>query len=217
MVLQPWRCLISFLRFQTCRSEPLIQIFFVFLVGMNYEDALMMNLKCTREFSSAAKRETLEDTIRTVERYSRIIVPTHFESSVAKRVAMTANSYVINAGDGPGQLMDQDVAMSCIVDGEALGVAPKKQSAIDCYCYGHCSNKHNWEKLSLSTESIQRMHGSQIGRPVLHLSWRKTTKHVPCFGRTTSCGLMIQKKTKDPSIQMFLEVPTNKLKLNIAD
>ncbi|XP_051114668.1 aspartate carbamoyltransferase 1, chloroplastic [Andrographis paniculata] len=56
-----------------------------------------------REFSSAAKGETLEDTIRTVEGYSDIIVLRHFESGAAKRAALTAGIPVINAGDGPGQ------------------------------------------------------------------------------------------------------------------
>ncbi|KAJ3693382.1 hypothetical protein LUZ60_008862 [Juncus effusus] len=56
-----------------------------------------------REFSSAAKGETLEDTIRTVEGYSDIIVLRHFESGAARRAAGTAQIPVINAGDGPGQ------------------------------------------------------------------------------------------------------------------
>ncbi|KAL0837127.1 hypothetical protein Bca101_089017 [Brassica carinata] len=56
-----------------------------------------------REFSSAAKGETLEDTIRTVEGYSDIIVMRHFESGAAKKAAATANIPVINAGDGPGE------------------------------------------------------------------------------------------------------------------
>ncbi|XP_027332392.1 aspartate carbamoyltransferase 1, chloroplastic-like [Abrus precatorius] len=56
-----------------------------------------------REFSSAAKGETLEDTIRTVEGYSDIIVMRHFESGAARRAAATASIPVINAGDGPGQ------------------------------------------------------------------------------------------------------------------
>ncbi|XP_024385435.1 aspartate carbamoyltransferase, chloroplastic [Physcomitrium patens] len=56
-----------------------------------------------REFSSAAKGETLEDSIRTVEGYSDIIVLRHFESGAAKKAADTANIPVINAGDGPGQ------------------------------------------------------------------------------------------------------------------
>ncbi|XP_077238907.1 PYRIMIDINE B [Tasmannia lanceolata] len=56
-----------------------------------------------REFSSAAKGETLEDSIRTIEGYSDIIVMRHFESGAAKRAAHTAGIPVINAGDGPGQ------------------------------------------------------------------------------------------------------------------
>ncbi|XP_009767665.1 aspartate carbamoyltransferase, chloroplastic [Nicotiana tabacum] len=56
-----------------------------------------------REFSSAAKGETLEDSIRTVEGYSDIIVMRHFESGAAKRAAATASIPIINAGDGPGQ------------------------------------------------------------------------------------------------------------------
>ncbi|KAL3691774.1 hypothetical protein R1sor_005425 [Riccia sorocarpa] len=56
-----------------------------------------------REFSSAAKGETLEDTIRTVEGYSDLIVLRHFESGAARRAAEVANIPVINAGDGPGQ------------------------------------------------------------------------------------------------------------------
>ncbi|XP_022716850.1 aspartate carbamoyltransferase 1, chloroplastic isoform X1 [Durio zibethinus] len=56
-----------------------------------------------REFSSAAKGETLEDTIRTVEGYTDIIVMRHFESGAAKRAAATAGIPIINAGDGPGQ------------------------------------------------------------------------------------------------------------------
>ncbi|KAG6557730.1 hypothetical protein Mapa_000496 [Marchantia paleacea] len=56
-----------------------------------------------REFSSAAKGETLEDTIRTVEGYADLIVLRHFDSGAAKRAAEVANVPVINAGDGPGQ------------------------------------------------------------------------------------------------------------------
>ncbi|CAK9859002.1 unnamed protein product [Sphagnum jensenii] len=56
-----------------------------------------------REFSSAAKGETLEDTMRTVEGYSDIIVLRHFESGAARKAAAVSNIPVINAGDGPGQ------------------------------------------------------------------------------------------------------------------
>ncbi|KAL8140556.1 hypothetical protein V2J09_006577 [Rumex salicifolius] len=48
-----------------------------------------------REFSSAAKGETLEDSIRTVEGYSDIIVMRHFESGAARRAAALLDVYTI--------------------------------------------------------------------------------------------------------------------------
>jgi len=56
-----------------------------------------------REFSSTAKGESLEDTIRIVGSYSDIIVLRHFESGAAERAAKISPVPIINAGDGPGQ------------------------------------------------------------------------------------------------------------------
>ena len=56
-----------------------------------------------REFSSAAKGETLEDTIRIVSGYSDVIVLRHSEEGAAKRAAAVSDIPIINAGDGPGQ------------------------------------------------------------------------------------------------------------------
>lgn len=56
-----------------------------------------------REFSSAAKGETLEDTIRIVSGYADVIVLRHNEEGAAKRAAAVSTVPVINAGDGPGQ------------------------------------------------------------------------------------------------------------------
>src|SRR5579859_78977 len=56
-----------------------------------------------REFSSAAKGETLEDTIRIVNGYADVIVLRHYEEGAAKRAAGVSAVPVINAGDGPGQ------------------------------------------------------------------------------------------------------------------
>mmetsp|Transcript_23200 Transcript_23200/g.64422 ORF Transcript_23200/g.64422 Transcript_23200/m.64422 type:complete len:366 (-) Transcript_23200:318-1415(-) len=55
------------------------------------------------QYSSAAKGETLEDTIRTVEGYSDVIVLRHFLKGSASKAASVASVPVINAGDGPGQ------------------------------------------------------------------------------------------------------------------
>jgi aspartate carbamoyltransferase catalytic subunit len=56
-----------------------------------------------REFSSAAKGETLEDTIRIVSGYADVIVLRHYEEGAAKRASVVSPVPIINAGDGPGQ------------------------------------------------------------------------------------------------------------------
>ena len=63
----------------------------------------VITTESAREFSSAAKGETLEDTIRIVEGYSDVIVLRHYESGSARRAADAASVPIINAGDGPGQ------------------------------------------------------------------------------------------------------------------
>ena len=56
-----------------------------------------------REFSSAAKGETLEDTMRIVSGYADVIVLRHNEEGAARRAAAVSTVPVINAGDGKGQ------------------------------------------------------------------------------------------------------------------
>jgi aspartate carbamoyltransferase catalytic subunit len=59
-----------------------------------------------REFSSAAKGETLEDTIRVLGEYNAdLLVMRHHETGAAARAAAVAPSHmsVINAGDGKGE------------------------------------------------------------------------------------------------------------------
>ena len=63
----------------------------------------VITTESAREFSSAAKGETLEDTIRIVEGYADVIVLRHFESGAARRAADVASVPILNAGDGPGQ------------------------------------------------------------------------------------------------------------------
>ena len=56
-----------------------------------------------RDFSSVAKGETLEDTIRVVNYYADVIVLRHFEKGAATRAAAVSRVPIINAGDGVGQ------------------------------------------------------------------------------------------------------------------
>jgi aspartate carbamoyltransferase len=55
------------------------------------------------EYSSVVKGETLEDTIRTMQCYSNVIVLRHSEVGAAKRAANVAEVPIINAGDGIGE------------------------------------------------------------------------------------------------------------------
>lgn len=54
-------------------------------------------------FSSAAKGETLEDTIRVVSAYADAIVLRHPDVGAAERAAAVSNVPIINAGDGLGE------------------------------------------------------------------------------------------------------------------
>eukprot|EP00878_Enallax_costatus_P013551 GHUV01014169.1.p1 GENE.GHUV01014169.1~~GHUV01014169.1.p1 ORF type:complete len:216 (+),score=11.69 GHUV01014169.1:220-867(+) len=63
----------------------------------------VLSTESAGEYSSAAKGETLEDTIRTIENYADCIVLRHFQQGAAKRAAVVAAKPIINAGDGPGQ------------------------------------------------------------------------------------------------------------------
>jgi aspartate carbamoyltransferase catalytic subunit len=56
-----------------------------------------------REFSSAAKGESIEDTIRVIAGYADVVVMRHFESGASKRAADVSSVPIINAGDGAGQ------------------------------------------------------------------------------------------------------------------
>jgi aspartate carbamoyltransferase catalytic subunit len=56
-----------------------------------------------KEFSSAIKGESIEDTTRVISGYADCIVIRHYEQGSVKRAADVSSVPVINAGDGKGQ------------------------------------------------------------------------------------------------------------------
>jgi aspartate carbamoyltransferase catalytic subunit len=56
-----------------------------------------------REFSSAIKGESVEDTVRIVAGYADAIVIRHYEQGAAARAAAVSPVPIINGGDGPGE------------------------------------------------------------------------------------------------------------------
>jgi aspartate carbamoyltransferase catalytic subunit len=76
---------------------------------LSFESAMLrlggqtMGTDNAKEFSSASKGETLEDSIRIVAGYADAIVLRHPEEGAARRAAAVSDVPIINAGDGKGQ------------------------------------------------------------------------------------------------------------------
>jgi aspartate carbamoyltransferase catalytic subunit len=83
--------------------EPSTRTRLSFEAAMRRLGGTVLTTESAGEYSSAAKGETLEDTMRTVEAYTDVIVLRHFQSGSAARAASATVKPLINAGDGPGQ------------------------------------------------------------------------------------------------------------------
>ena len=83
--------------------EPSTRTRFSFETAMHRLGGRVISTENAAEFSSVAKGETLEDTIRIMNAYSDVIVLRHYEVGAAKRAAAVSRIPVINAGHGVGQ------------------------------------------------------------------------------------------------------------------
>uniref|UniRef100_A0A7S0RLQ6 aspartate carbamoyltransferase n=1 Tax=Pyramimonas obovata TaxID=1411642 RepID=A0A7S0RLQ6_9CHLO len=83
--------------------EPSTRTRLSFESAMRKMGGSVLTTESAGEFSSAAKGETLEDSMRVIEGYADIIVLRHFNAGSAKKAAAAIDAPLINAGDGPGQ------------------------------------------------------------------------------------------------------------------
>ena len=83
--------------------EPSTRTRLSFEAAMKRLGGDVLSTESAQEFSSAAKGETLEDTIRIVAGYADIIVLRHFQSGASGQAASVSPVPIINAGDGVGQ------------------------------------------------------------------------------------------------------------------
>eukprot|EP00892_Ulva_mutabilis_P003190 jgi/Ulvmu1/12872/UM098_0059.1 len=83
--------------------EPSTRTRLSFEAAMGKLGGVILSTESAGEFSSAAKGETLEDTVRTVEGYADCLILRHFSAGSAAAAASVANRPIISAGDGPGQ------------------------------------------------------------------------------------------------------------------
>ena len=96
-------CLMNFPIMATLFYEPSTRTRFSFESAMLKMGGKVLSTENAQEFSSAAKGEILEDTIRVVSGYSDVIVLRHSEEGSAERAANVSSVPIINAGDGIGQ------------------------------------------------------------------------------------------------------------------
>lgn len=83
--------------------EPSTRTRFSFESAMLRLGGSVITTENAKEFSSAAKGEALEDSIRVINNYADVIVLRHYEEGASKRAASVSKIPVINAGDGIGQ------------------------------------------------------------------------------------------------------------------
>ena len=83
--------------------EPSTRTRFSFESAMLRLGGSVITTENAKEFSSAIKGETLEDSTRVINNYADVIVMRHYESGASKRASLVSDIPVINAGDGAGQ------------------------------------------------------------------------------------------------------------------
>ena len=83
--------------------EPSTRTRLSFETAMHRLGGNVISTENAREFSSAIKGETVEDTIRIVNGYADAIVIRHYEQGAAHRAAAVSRVPILNAGDGPGE------------------------------------------------------------------------------------------------------------------
>jgi aspartate carbamoyltransferase catalytic subunit len=97
--------------------EPSTRTRFSFESAMRRLGGSVITTENAREFSSAAKGESLSDSTRIMNGYADVIVMRHNEAGSAARAAEISTIPIINAGDGAGQHPTQALLdMYTIVD-----------------------------------------------------------------------------------------------------
>jgi len=83
--------------------EPSTRTRFSFESAMLRLGGNVITTENAKEFSSVAKGETLEDSIRVINNYADVVVLRHYEQGASHRASLVSKIPIINAGDGIGQ------------------------------------------------------------------------------------------------------------------
>ena len=83
--------------------EPSTRTRFSFESAMLHLGGSVITTENAKEFSSAIKGETLEDSTKVISNYADVIVMRHYEQGASMRAAAVSTIPIMNAGDGAGQ------------------------------------------------------------------------------------------------------------------
>ena len=116
--------------------EPSTRTRFSFESAMIKMGGNVLSTENAEQFSSAAKGEILEDTIRVMSEYSDVIVLRHLEEGSAERAAEVSSVPIINAGDGAGQHPTQSLTDLYTIQKECVEIDGKRIALIGDLTYG---------------------------------------------------------------------------------
>lgn len=97
-----WKILEGFVM-ATLFYEPSTRTRLSFESSMLHLGGSVISTENAKDFSSAAKGETIEDTVRVVNSYCDVIVMRHYTAGASDLAAKYAIVPVVNAGDGNGE------------------------------------------------------------------------------------------------------------------
>jgi aspartate carbamoyltransferase catalytic subunit len=116
--------------------EPSTRTRFSFESAMSRLGGKIITTENAKEFSSAAKGESLYDSTRIMNGYADIIVMRHHEAGSAKKAAEASNIPVINAGDGAGQHPTQALLDLYTIKDSFKGISGVKIAMVGDLRYG---------------------------------------------------------------------------------
>ena len=105
------------------------------------------------QFSSMAKGETLEDTVRVIDGYADVIVLRHPEVGAARRAGAVAKHPVINAGDGAGEHPTQALLDTYTIERERGSIEGLRIALIGDLKHGR--TVHSLARLLTRFEDVQ--------------------------------------------------------------